>query len=313
VLAEQRHRNVDGARRAHHDGRHSQQCALVNEVATRSRGCVGCVRANVGERGHVRSLRVRGTAVLLGASPRVQPHSGASISDSPRATRICAGHDQSSVGRRSAHRVRGSRRRSSEPRAGSWHLPGERGAADRCTTRELADTGAAPTAPRSYDAVEPTGTTGPGDGRHADWLRRTSRRVVGPAAPVNSTTRRSLGHCGPGRKGRTRPHGSHSQLSEEPYRRVDSRGWHHARARVPRAQQGRPHLGRRHIAKGAVGCGARRCGSRRHRLAGPARPAAHVRTRVGTRSSPGSANSTGFGQRDRSGYNGQGPQWPKKP
>lgn len=35
---------------------------------------------------------------------------------------------------------------------------------------------------------------------------------------------------------------------------------------------------------------------------------------VGTRSSPGSAKSTGFGQRERLGYNGaQGLQWPKKP
>ena len=37
-------------------------------------------------------------------------------------------------------------------------------------------------------------------------------------------------------------------------------------------------------------------------------------SRVGTRSSPGSAKSTGFGQRERLSYNGtQGPQWPKKP
>jgi len=39
---------------------------------------------------------------------------GASIPHSPGTTRICASHDQSSVGRRAAHRVRGSRRRAPE-------------------------------------------------------------------------------------------------------------------------------------------------------------------------------------------------------
>ena len=71
--------------------------------------------------------------------------------------------------------------------------------------------------------------------------------------------------------------------SKEPRRRVDSRGGHHARPGVPCDQQGRPCLGKRHVGEGAVGCGVRCCRSRRHREAGPARPAAHMRPSLPSR------------------------------
>ena len=101
-----------------------------------------------------RDSRVRGV-VLFRAAARVQSHCCAPIPNPPGATRIRTGDDQSSVGRCSPNRVRGGRRRSSEPGAGGRHPPGEGSAADRCRPRKLADARARPTAPRGHDAVEP--------------------------------------------------------------------------------------------------------------------------------------------------------------
>jgi hypothetical protein len=47
------------------------------------------------------------------------------IPDSPRATGVCSGDDQPPVGRRPAHRVRGSRRRAPESRTCGWYPSGE--------------------------------------------------------------------------------------------------------------------------------------------------------------------------------------------
>src|SRR5437870_5377192 len=85
-----------------------------------------------------RDSRVR-RLVLFGAPPRVQPHRRAPVPDSPRTTQICAGHDQSSARRGPADRVRGSRRRPPESRAGGRYTSGEGGATARRAPRELAD------------------------------------------------------------------------------------------------------------------------------------------------------------------------------
>jgi hypothetical protein len=58
---------------------------------------------------------------------------------SPRATGVRSGDDQPPVGRRPAHRVRGSRRRAPESRTGGWYPSGEGGATDRRAPRELAN------------------------------------------------------------------------------------------------------------------------------------------------------------------------------
>ncbi len=90
----------------------------------------------------------------------VQPYGGASIPDSPRTARICASHDQSSVGRGPAHRVRGSRRGPSERRIGGRYSSGQGGAADWRTARELADTRSGPAAPPRARRRRPRGSCG---------------------------------------------------------------------------------------------------------------------------------------------------------
>jgi hypothetical protein len=77
--------------------------------------------------------------VLLGAAPGVQPHRGAAIPYSPRAARLCAGDDQSEVGRRPTHSLRGSRRAASEPRTGGGDSPREGREANRRAPRKLAE------------------------------------------------------------------------------------------------------------------------------------------------------------------------------
>ena len=58
--------------------------------------------------------------------------------------------------------------------------------------------------------------------------------------------------------GRTRAHGPRSRVGEEGRGRVDRSGRRHARAGLPRNQQGRACLGRRHVPKGALGRRPRR-------------------------------------------------------
>jgi hypothetical protein len=53
--------------------------------------------------------------------------------------RGCDGYDQSSAGCRPSHRVRGGRRWTPEPRTGRQYPPRKGCAADRCSSRQLAD------------------------------------------------------------------------------------------------------------------------------------------------------------------------------
>ena len=138
-----------------------------------------------------RDSRVR-CVVLFGAPPCVQSYRRAPVPDSPRTTQICAGHDQSSTRCGSVDRVRGSRRRSTESRAGVRYPSGEGRPTDRCAPRELANPRAGPATSGVRDAVDGARATGSRDGRHVDWVRSASRRAVGAEPRVNPATRRAL-------------------------------------------------------------------------------------------------------------------------
>ena len=121
--------------------------------------------------------------------------------------------------------------------------------------------------------------------RPTDLRPRDSRvrRLVLLGAPArvqphDPATRGALGDCRSGGQGRTCANCPDAHVGEERRRRVDGSGGHHPRSGVPSSQQGRACAERRHVAQGAPGCCSGRGGSRRDRQAGPARPAAHLRT-----------------------------------
>ena len=170
-----------------------------------------------------RHSRVR-HLVLFGAAPRVQPHGRPPVSDSPRTTAVCTCHHQPSARGGSARCVRGCRRWPPEPRTGSGYPSCERGAADRCSSRKLADARAGPPAARLRDTFD-----GPRVPEHAMiatliGLRTAPRRAVGPEPRVDPAAGGALGDCRSGRQGRTYANRPDSNLAEERCGRVDGGG-----------------------------------------------------------------------------------------
>ena len=74
------------------------------------RAVLNSLKSASGQRTYDHAIR-EFVAWYVRAPARVQLHRRAPIPDSPRTTGTCTRHDQSSAGRRPAHRVRGRQRR----------------------------------------------------------------------------------------------------------------------------------------------------------------------------------------------------------